>query len=38
LFDGVKVHPLVTFSFGRHQIGALFAQGKNPGVTYSFTF
>ncbi|MBK6315252.1 MAG: hypothetical protein IPF53_13335 [Blastocatellia bacterium] len=38
LFDGVKVHPLVSYSFGRHQIGLVFAQGRNPGVTYNFTF
>ena len=38
IFDGVKVHPMLNFSFGRHQLGVLFAQGKNPGVSYSISF
>ena len=29
---------MLNFSFGRHQLGLLFAQGKNPGVSYSVTF
>jgi hypothetical protein len=38
IFDGVKVHPILNFSFGRHQIGLMFAQGRNPGVSYSISF
>ena len=38
IFDGQKVHPMLNFSFGRHQFGVLLAQGKNPGVSYSISF
>lgn len=38
IFDGVKVHPILNFSFGRHQLGLMFAQGKNPGIAYSISF
>ena len=38
IYDGQKVHPMLNFSFGRHQFGVLFAQGKNPGVSYSIDF
>ena len=38
IYDGQKVHPMLNFSFGRHQLGVLFAQGKNPGVSYSISF
>lgn len=38
IFDGQKVHPMINFAFGRHQLGVLFAQGKNPGVSYSISF
>jgi hypothetical protein len=38
IFDGVKVHPMLTFAKGRHQFGFLLVQGKNPGVSYSVSF
>lgn len=38
LFDGVRVHPLVNYTFGRHQIGAMFERGRHPGVSYSVSF
>ena len=38
LFDGVRVHPLVNYSFGRHQFGVMFERGRNPGATYSISF
>lgn len=38
IYDGQKVHPMVSFGVGRHQFGVLFAQGKNPGVSYSVSF
>ena len=38
LFDGVRVHPLVNYTFGRHQIGAIFERGRHPGVSYSISF
>jgi hypothetical protein len=27
--EGQRVHPTVNFSFGRHQLGVLFAQGEH---------
>ncbi len=38
LFDGVRIHPLLNYSFGRHQFGVMFERGRNPGVTYSISF
>jgi len=38
LFDGVRVHPLVNYSYGRHQFGVIFERGRNPGVSYSISF
>jgi hypothetical protein len=38
LFDGVRLHPLVNYSFGRHQIGVMFERGRNPGASYSISF
>lgn len=38
LFDGVRVHPLVNYTRGRHQFGAIFERGRNPGVSYSISF
>lgn len=38
IFDGVKVHPTVTYTHGRHVFTFLLAQSKNPGVSYSLSF
>ena len=38
LFDGVKVHPLVNYTYKNQQFGFMLAQGKNPGVFYSVSF
>ncbi len=38
LFDGVKVHPLVNYTYKRHQIGFMMVEGKKPGLTYSISF
>lgn len=38
LFDGVRVHPLLNYSFGRHQFGLMFERGRNPGASYSISF
>jgi hypothetical protein len=38
LFDGVRVHPLVNYTRGRHQFGAILERGRNPGVSYSISF
>ena len=38
LFDGVRVHPIVNYTFGRHQLGAILERGRHPGVSYSISF
>ena len=39
IFDGVKVHPTLTYALGRrHVFTFLLAQGHNPGVSYSISF
>ncbi|CAN5767207.1 hypothetical protein BH20ACI4_BH20ACI4_16890 [soil metagenome] len=38
LFDGVKVHPLVNYNYGRHQFGFMLVQGKKAGFSYSVSF
>lgn len=38
LFDGVKVHPLLNYTRGRHQFGFLLAQSKKAGFSYSVSF
>ena len=38
LFDGVRVHPTVNYTRGRHQFGAILERGRNPGFSYSVSF
>lgn len=39
IFDGVKIHPTLTYAFGkRHVVTFLLAQSRNPGVSYSISF
>ena len=38
LFDGVRVHPLLNYTRGRHQLGVIFERGRNPGLSYSVSF
>ena len=38
LFDGVRVHPLINYTNGRHQFGVMFERGRNPGASYSISF
>ena len=38
LFDGVRVHPLLNYTRGRHQLGVIFERGRNPGLSYSISF
>lgn len=38
LFDGVRVHPLVNYTKGRHQFGVIFERGRYPGASYSVSF
>jgi hypothetical protein len=38
LFDGVRVHPTVNYTRGRHQWGVIFERGRHPGASYSVSF
>ncbi|HZM89819.1 MAG TPA: hypothetical protein VFF31_25075 [Blastocatellia bacterium] len=38
IFDGVKVHPSLSYVFRRHVFTFLLAQSKNPGFSYSVSF
>lgn len=38
VFDGVRVHPLLNYTHGRHQFGVIFERGRNPGASYSISF
>jgi hypothetical protein len=38
LFDGVRVHPLVNYTYGRHQFGLILERGRHPGASYSISF
>jgi hypothetical protein len=39
IFDGVKVHPTLTYTIGaRHVLSFLLAEGKKAGVSYSISF
>jgi len=38
LFDGVRVHPLINYTNGRHQFGVMFERGRNPGASYRISF
>ena len=39
IFDGVKVHPTLTYALGgRHVLTFLLAQSRNPGASYSLSF
>jgi hypothetical protein len=38
LFDGVRVHPLINYTRGRHQFGVIMERGRHPGISYSISF
>ncbi len=38
IFDGVRVHPLVNFNYGRHAFSVIMERGRNPGASYSISF
>ena len=38
LFDGVKVHPTLTYSYGRQQFGLALVEGKKAGFSYNISF
>ncbi len=38
IFDGVQVHPLVNYYYGRHAVSFIMVRGKNAGLSYSISF
>jgi hypothetical protein len=38
IYDGVKVHPTLSWSHDRHTVSFLLANGEDPGVSYSVVF
>ena len=38
IFDGVRVHPLVNYTLGRHAFSFLLAFSNRPGISYSISF
>lgn len=37
-YNGVNVHPLLTFSHGRHSFSLIMVKGRDPGMSYSVAF
>jgi hypothetical protein len=38
IFDGVRVHPLLNYSYGRHAFSFVLAFSNKPGFSYSISF
>jgi hypothetical protein len=38
IFDGIRVHPLVNFSYKQHGFSFLLVRGRQPGLSYSISF
>lgn len=38
IFDGVHVHPMLSYSRGRHVASFILVKGRDPGVSYSISF
>jgi hypothetical protein len=38
LFDGVRIHPILNYTRGRHQFGVIMERGRHPGASYSVSF
>jgi hypothetical protein len=38
VFDGVRVHPLINYAWGRHVFSVIMERGRNPGASYSVSF
>lgn len=38
IFDGVRVHPTLTYRRGEHSISGILVGGKDPGISYSISF
>ena len=37
-FNGVQVHPLLSFTHGRHALSLVMVKGRDPGMSYSIRF
>jgi hypothetical protein len=37
IFDGVHVHPMLNYSYGRHVFSFMLVRGRNPGASYSIS-
>ena len=38
LFDGVRVHPMISYTNGRHVFSFIMERGRRPGASYSVSF
>ena len=38
IFDGVHVHPMLSFDYRRHIFSFLLIRGRDPGMSYSVSF
>ena len=38
IYDGVRVHPMLNYSYGRHSFSFLLAFANKPGFSYSISF
>ena len=38
IFDGVHVHPTVSWSWRRHIFSLILVRGREPGLSYSISF
>jgi hypothetical protein len=38
IYDGVRVHPLLNYTYGRHTFSFLLAFSNKPGLSYSISF
>ena len=38
LFDGVHVHPMLSFDYLKHTFSFLLVRGRDPGISYSVSF
>lgn len=38
IFDGVRVHPLLNYTYGRHAFSFVLAFANKPGISYSIAF
>lgn len=38
IYDGVRVHPTLSYSHGRHGLSLILAQARHPGFSYNVRF